>query len=129
MARKYEYPYGDYLASNNYINQAAMQWLWEGEDFRGGGARDSDGNIMKHFPEVLEMIEDLVDLDELPERMIDDIQEYDSVLMAVTVGDLWITFSKMIEPKKKGDPGFFKGGFKIIIGLQDEGLSFTLKGK
>jgi hypothetical protein len=128
MARKYEFPYDDYLSTNDYINQAVMQFLWEGEDFKGSGARDESG-IIKHFPEVMDLIKHLIKLDELPEKFLDEIKEYDSVLMAVTVGDLWITFSKMMAPKVKGGVSFFKGGFKIIIGITDDNVSFTLRGK
>lgn len=129
MARKYEYPYKDYLASNSYINQAVMQWFWEGDEFRGGGARDDEGNIIeKHFPEIADMIDHLITLEQLPDGFWDEAEDYDSVLMSVTVGDLWITFSKMVPPKKKGDAGFFKGGFKVIIAKGDE-LSFGFRRK
>ena len=130
MARKYGFPYEDYLTSNPYINQAVMQWFWEGENFTGGGAREDKGNIIeKHFPEIADMIDDLITLEQLPDGFWDKAEEYDSVLMASTAGDLWITFSKMVPPKKKGDVGFFKGGFKIIIGRQDGNLSFDFRKK
>jgi hypothetical protein len=128
MARKYEFPYVDYLASNYIINQAFMEWLWEGENMQGGGANPGPGIVKKHFPEIYDIVDELIELDDDTRFSLEEIQKADTVLINTSVGDLNISFVTKPE-STKGKVGVFRNKLRVLIGMNkgDEGPSFTLR--
>ena len=128
MEKRYQFQYSKYLASNSTINQAFMEWLWEGEDMKSGGA--SGVNIKKYFPEIYQLVEDLVDLGKLPENKLDELDKLDIILVRNIAEDLWISFSKK-KKTEKGTISFLTGGIDLIIKMNkgDKEPWFVIRGK
>lgn len=78
MARKHPFPYRDYLASSHPLNQIVIVYAFTGENFEGLGGEVKDPQ--KEFPEIYEMLERLVDLDELPPPALDIFDDADFIM-------------------------------------------------
>lgn len=124
MGKSYQFQYSKYLVSNSTINQALMGWLWEGESMKDSGA--SGVSMKQHFPEIYQLIEDLVDLDKFPKSKLDELDKLDTILVRDIVGDLRISFSKR---KKSEKVSFLIGGIDLIIKISDKELWFTVWSK
>ena len=123
---RYQFQYSKYLASNSTINQAFMGWLWEGEDMESSGA--SGVNIKKYFPEVYQLVEDLVDLGKLSKNKLDELDKLDIILVKNIAGNLWISFSKR-EKTKTSSVFFLVSGIDLIINKSDREPWFTIQSK
>ena len=124
---KYDLEYDWVFGDQPQINTIVLQWLFEGDDFTGVGGKYD--NFEEDFPRLYDMLMDEAEAgmgktSAHAKAMIKRGEEADHVLINVTMGELWVSFSKFKEVKqiKPTDPS--KVGttlFKAMIAKEKPG--------
>ena len=129
---KYDLEYDWVFGDQPQINKIVLRWLFEGNDFTGVGGKYDD--FEKDFPNLYEVLVDEVEAgmgkaSAHAKAMIQRGKDADHVLISVTMGELWVSFSKFREVKqvKPTDPS--KVGtslFKAMIAKEKPGSPVPL---
>ena len=112
---KYPLKYTETLIDSSFANHQTLQYVMD-PNFRGQGITGVD--VPREMPYVYDIVEDEVEEGNLPDSALELIEESNVILSFFTIGELWLSITKM--QKGKGGNISFSTGEKLTIKIAED---------